>query len=291
MKSALVAISTTGTRKETFDVINHISKSLNGIGVKPVFSICSDNRQIFADKPFKDTVCFSLKKSGSFDYTYYTIEAIQRGVEAFEPDFISTISDDFVLPAKKFKNVISPLLNGLDATFGSWGSNKIASTYPKFQYVSELFVNRIANFALKSSNLNYKNLLSYSSDYKSDFSDMVQIFTGIFAFRKESWASVLDKMLEIFGSEKLRWSLEVALLLISVETGLNIKNVVCNREKEINPPISGERTTRIIQMKDVFEHTNVFLKYSKQYEKLKEITEVQSQMIKIVETLLRNSKA
>lgn len=289
MKTALIAIPTNGKRNDISDVIKNIRRSLNEIGVKPVFSICSDNRQIFAGKSFKDTFCFSLKKSGSFDYTYHTIKAIQRGIEAFEPDFISTISDDFVLPAKKFKNVIIPLLNGRDATFGSWGSNKIASTYPKFQYVSELFVNRIANFALKSSNLNYKNLLSCSSDYKSDFSDMIQIFTGIFAFRKESWTSVSDKILEIFGSEKLRWSLEVALLLISIETELNIKNVVCNRVKEINPPISGERTTRIIQMKDVFEHTNVFLKYSKQHEKLKEITEVQSQMIKIVENLLRNS--
>lgn len=290
MKSALVAISTTGTRKETFDVIKYVSKSLNEVGVRPVFSICSNNLDFFSDKPFKDTICFSLRSPGNFDYTYYTTEAIQRGIEAFEPDFISTIADDFVSPAKEFKNVIIPLLNGWDANFGCWGSNKIATTYPKFQYVSELFVNRIANFASKSSDLNYKDLLSYSLDYKSDFSDMIQTFTGIFAFRKESWVRMLDKISEVFVSKKLGWYLEIALLLVSIDAGLKIKNVVCSRIKEKNPPISGEKATRVIQMKDAFEYTNVFLKYSKQYEKLKKMPKIQSEMTRIVKNLLRSSK-
>lgn len=289
MKSALVAISTTGTRKEIFNVIKYASKSLNGAGIKPVFSICSDNLEIFTKSP-KDTICFSLKNSGGFDYAYNTIETMQRGIEAFKPEFISTVADDFIYTAKEFKNVIMPLVNGYDSTFASWGSNKIAATYPKFQYVSELFVNRIANFASKSSTLDFKNLLSYSFDYKSDFSNMIQIFTGVFAFRKESWTKILGKTLEVFGSVKLRWALEVVLLLMSFYADIKIKNVACNKIKEINPPISGERTTRLIQMKDAFEYTNIFLKHSKQYEKLKKITEVQSEMIRIVENLLRNSK-
>ena len=289
MKTMLVAIPTNGKRKEIFDVIKYVVRSLNKINVKPVFSICTDDISKFSGKHLKDTVYFSLNPQ-KFDYTYHNIEAIRQGILKFKPDFVSIISDDFIVPAKKISNLIEPLLNGYDATFSCWGSNKIASTYPKFQYVSELFVNRIAN-SVSIASPDYPNMLSYSFDYESDFSDMTQIFCGIFAFRKECWTRTLDRMMKIFGTTKLGWSLEVAILLSARDLGLKITNVACDKIKEKNPPVLGERSTRLIQIKDTFECANTFLKYTKQHDKLQRMSKIQSEMIKIIEAILIESDA
>lgn len=224
-----------------------------------------------------------------FDYTYHNIEAVRRGILEFKPDFVSVIADDFILPAQKIGNLIKPLLNGYDVTFSCWGYNEVASTYPKFQYVSELFVNKIANVAIKSVVPNYENMLEYSFDYKTDFSNMIQLFTGLFGFRRDCWDNVINRVLQIFGSLKLGWSLDIAMFLSSVDIGLKTTNAECDKVKERNDPTSGERITRLTQMKDSFKYTNIFLDYTKQYDKLNKLAKIQPKMIKIVEDILTES--
>ena len=288
MKTALIAISTNGKREDILEVINNVKTSLKKINVKPVFSICADETDIILNKPLEDTIYFSLKPE-KFDYTRHNIEAIERGISHFNPNLISIIADDFVMPAKKFSSLIKPLLNGYDATFSCWGSNKIASTYPKFQYVSELFLNRITNVAPKTSIPDYEKMLSYSFDYKSDFSCTTQIFCGIFAFHKECWTKTLARMVKIFGTTKLEWSLEVASLLSAKALGLKIINVECDKIKEKNSPVLGEMPTRIVQIKDAFECVNTFLKYTKQHDKLQKMSKIQSEMIKVIEDIMIES--
>lgn len=290
MKTVLVAIPTNGKRNDIFNVIEYTSKSLKELNVKPAFSICADDTTGFNSRQLDNTVVCSLNPE-KFDYTHHVAEAIKQGIAKFNPDFVSTIADDFVFPAKQFSKLIEPLLNGYDAAFGCWGSNEIASTYPKFQYVSELFVNRITNTSSKQATPDYKNMLSYSFDYNFDFSDMIQIFSGISAFTKESWNNTLNEMFKIFGTTKLGWSLEVISLLVLKELKSNVKNVECERVKESNPPNLGEATTRIIQIKNAFDCTNTFLKHTKQYEKLEKFLRIEEEMIKIVEDLLVKSSS
>ena len=288
MKTTLIAIPTSGKRKDIFYVIESIRKSFDGTDMKPLFSVCADDETLFNVRQLDNTLVFSLNPE-KFDYTHHIIEAIKRGTEKFNPDFVSTIADDFTVPAKQFSKVIEPLLNGCDATFGCWGSNETASTYPKFQYVSELFVNRITNAASKTSIPDYENMLSYSFDYESDFSDMTQIFCGIFAFRKDCWTRTLDRMMKIFGTTKLGWSLEVAVLLALKDLGLKATNVACNKVKETNLPVLGEKSTRLVQIKDAFECVNIFLKYTKQHEKIQNLSKIQSEMTKVIEDILTRS--
>lgn len=287
MMNVLVAIPTNGKRKEVFDIVKYISRSLSEIGMKPLFSICTDDTSYFVKTPLKGTMYFSLP--GKFDYSHSIIESIRRGILNFKPDFVSTIADDFILPAKQFKNLIVPLLSGYDTTFSCWGSNEIAKTYPKFQYASELFVNRIANVAPKKLIPNYKNMLSYSFDYKSDFSSMIQLFSGLFAFRTETWNNVLKRMVEIFGSTRLGWALDTSLFLASSDIGLKVTNAPCDKVKEKNAPVSGEKVTRLAQIKEAFKYVNVFLRCTKQHEKLNKLSVIEAEMIKIVEDILNKS--
>ncbi len=289
MKTALVAIPTTGKREDILDVMKNVRNSLEKINVRPVFSICADDTTIITNKSFKDTICFSLRTE-KFDYTHHIMEAIKHGIEEFNPDFVSLIPDDFIIPAKKFGNLIKPLTSGSDVTIGFWGSNKIASSYPRFQYVSELFVSRIANAASTVNQAtDYKKLMSYTFDYKTDFLGLVQLFTGLFAFKTDKWKSVSKKIDEIFHSAKLGWSLEILIFLLAADMKMKIKNMSCNRVKEKNDPVMGERDTRLVQMEDAFMCTNKFVEFTKQYEKLNKLPGIQSKMIKIVENLLTES--
>jgi len=174
-------------------------------------------------------------------------------------------------------------------TFVSWGSNEIACTYPKFQYVSELFINRITNASIKTENPDYTKITSYSFDYTSDFSNLTQIFSGMFAFDAKTWENVNNAILEMFGTTRLGWSLEVATLLASKELDLNVKNVECERVKESNTPTLGEKVTRISQIKDAFDCANVHLKYTSQYEKLQKLSRIQTEMISVIENMLADS--
>ena len=290
MKTALIAIPTNGKREDILDVIKNIHTSLEEINVKAVFSICADETDSILSKYHGDTIFFSLRPE-KFDYTYHNIEAIKRGILHFNPDFVSIIADDFVIPATKFGNLIRPLLDEYDAVFGSWGSNEIAATYPKFQYVSELFISRMANVAPKSSSVNYNSMVSYTFDYKSDFSNIVQLFTGLFAFKIEKWNLILDRLIQIYGSTKLGWSLEIPVFLSSHDKGMRIISVACDKVKEDNSPIYGERITRLTQIKDVFESINKYLEFTNQYEKLNKLVTIQSEMIKVVEDILNKSGA
>lgn len=270
-------------------MIKNIRTSLKRINVRAVFSICADNQDIIVKKSLKDTICFSLKPE-EFDYTHHFVEAVKRGISEFKPDFISTTADDFIIPSKRFSNMIKPLLGKCDLTFASWGSQKVADSYPKFQYVSELFVSRIINIASSKSSIT-NQITSYTFDYKKDFSNIIQLFTGLFAMKTYKWNSVLSRIMEIYGSTKLGWSLEVLVLFLGHDMGLKIMNAPCDRFKEGNSPVKGERFTRIKQMEDVFRHTKHYLEFTKQFEKLNKITKIQSEMIGIVNEILNKSGA
>jgi len=270
MKKTLVGITTDGTRKEIFKVIQNIRESLARAGLKPVFSIASERE--FED--LEDIICMPVKE---FDYTQNILKAIDKGVEKFRPDYIATLGDDFEGAAEHIDSILKPAMEG-GVSFGNWGP--LAGTYAKMRYASFLFASRVAN-ACKG----IEPSMECTYNFDRDFGDLVQVYSGVFAFSAKDWANVRKRMKEIFGKDTLGWALEAAVLMTCFNLRLPVVTSFCHQGNEANQPVRGEKETRVQQLRDAFECANAYLGHTKQYDILRKVKRFEGKMIDAVESL------
>jgi len=263
-------------------VIKNISRSVQKVGTKPFF-IIEDS----TPGGLKSEVLDLIRETGE-KVTIVPAQGLGAN-EAWERGFkLATrrgavamlgCCDDFVSESRHFDKLVKPLLEGrAELTTGAWkeyGRNILS--FPKPQYLSEIWVSRLMNYA----NPRFDSRAFDSNPFLKN-PNSFQAFTGIVGLTPKALKQIshfVDKTFEKSSPEIKRklsgWGYDPMRILVALSLGLRTANVgFASRRFEHKTPATKELSrfvaSRLSQYTDAVDVLREFIVRTNQSHKLKQ---------------------
>jgi hypothetical protein len=224
-------------------VIQNGEKSLRKAGFQPIFIIEDSTQNGLSREVIEALTKTNTQIRYSAAPNMGANEAWSHGFELgskMGAKLLLACCDDFVTEAKQLDKLVMPVFRGkTEFTTGSWPKNSHSIlSFPKPQYLNEIWVSRLMNYAIKGYDPQ-----KVSGNPFLDNPHKLQTFTGLFCLTSRSSEKIEAEMHKLFGnaSPELRkkisgWGADPLRILIASAMGIKV----------INTPISSRR----------FEHPN-----------------------------------